>query len=574
MTDDVPKDRVKELRQETVLCRVKYHNNLPELPFDPKFLAYPFESSRFVQYAATSLERNHKHELLCQSNVGVDVDLIDPEAFKIDRNGPLHPDDEKLLEDDDPNADNDRRSRHRRSVAWMRKTEYLSTEHYNKFNKSEKIETKLGHNVKQRFSEEIVYRDKDSQIRAIESTFTAAKKPITNHYSKRDVRAVEVLPVLPDFVLWKYPCAQVIFDDDPTRSSEHPEEVNEAVIRGMVDNIGDHFVVYFLPTEETKEQRRRDAENHVAYSEDVLYEYDQAREYNWNVKNKTMANYEESYFFVFRDASEEYPAGVFYNELETRVRLSKRRKVRSAFGRPQPVRVDTGKVRLMVKHREFNFEESQAQLARLEMLKHESELEEVEESGAAASGSEGNQEADDDEEMQSDNSSMNSPASSPVAGTSSRRSSGHRSEGDDGGGRSSLEENDDEDSEKAASQSRGQSSMHKPVANVFSSSDEDDADNQESPVPVQHHPRQESESSDLSDSSPKHARYSSNRISRKRPSPEDENSASEEEGNSPSPPPRNRRRQDFNPLRAPSSSSASRRAPLSESEDDLSSLSD
>lgn len=101
------------------------------------------------------------------------------------------------------------RSRHRRSVAWLRKTEYLSTEHYNKWNKSEKIETKLGHNVKQRFSEEIVYRDKDSQIKAIESTFTAAKKPITHHYSKRDVRAIEVLPILPDFVLWKYPCAQV-----------------------------------------------------------------------------------------------------------------------------------------------------------------------------------------------------------------------------------------------------------------------------------------------------------------------------------------------------------------------------
>lgn len=78
---------VNECRQETVLCRVKYHNNLPDLPFDPKFLGYPFESSRFVQYAATSLERNHKHELLCESNVGVDVDLIDPDAFKIDRSG-------------------------------------------------------------------------------------------------------------------------------------------------------------------------------------------------------------------------------------------------------------------------------------------------------------------------------------------------------------------------------------------------------------------------------------------------------------------------------------------------------
>lgn len=68
----------------------------------------------------------------------------------------------------------------------------------------------------------------------------------------------------------------------------------------MVDETGDHFVVYFLPTEETKQQRRLDAENHVAFTEGASYEYEKAREYNWNVKNKTMTNYEENYFFVFR----------------------------------------------------------------------------------------------------------------------------------------------------------------------------------------------------------------------------------------------------------------------------------
>ena len=98
MAADVPKERTKELkwvywgflircRQETILCRIKYQNTLPDLPFDPKFLAYPFEPTRFSQYAATSLERNHKHELLCGSDVGVDVDLIDPAAFRIDRAG-------------------------------------------------------------------------------------------------------------------------------------------------------------------------------------------------------------------------------------------------------------------------------------------------------------------------------------------------------------------------------------------------------------------------------------------------------------------------------------------------------
>lgn len=73
---------------------------------------------------------------------------------------------------------------------------------------------------------------------------------------------------------------------------------------GMVDESGDHFVAYFLPTESTKQLRRLDAENRIPYTENAAYEYELAREYNWNVKNKTMANYEENYFFVFRKDGE------------------------------------------------------------------------------------------------------------------------------------------------------------------------------------------------------------------------------------------------------------------------------
>lgn len=28
------------------MCRVKYNNTLPDIPFDPKFITYPFESNR------------------------------------------------------------------------------------------------------------------------------------------------------------------------------------------------------------------------------------------------------------------------------------------------------------------------------------------------------------------------------------------------------------------------------------------------------------------------------------------------------------------------------------------------
>ncbi len=65
-----------------LVCRVKYSNSLPDIPFDPKFIAYPFEPNRFIHYAPTSLERNYKYELLTEHDLGVHVDLILPEAYE------------------------------------------------------------------------------------------------------------------------------------------------------------------------------------------------------------------------------------------------------------------------------------------------------------------------------------------------------------------------------------------------------------------------------------------------------------------------------------------------------------
>lgn len=87
-----------------------------------------------------------------------------------------------------------------------------------------------------------------------------------------------------------------------------------------MDESGQQFVAYFLPTEETLEKRRNDFINEIPYEDDQEYEYKMAREYNWNVRNKASKGYEENYFLVFRED------GVYYNELETRVRLSKRRQ--------------------------------------------------------------------------------------------------------------------------------------------------------------------------------------------------------------------------------------------------------
>lgn len=53
----------------------------------------------------------------------------------------------------------------------------------------------------------------------------------------------------------------------------------------------------------------------------LSYEHQLEREYNWTVKNKATKGYEqENYFFVVRDGF------VYYNELESRVRLVRRVK--------------------------------------------------------------------------------------------------------------------------------------------------------------------------------------------------------------------------------------------------------
>ncbi|KAM4687143.1 RNA polymerase II-associated factor 1 homolog [Rhinophrynus dorsalis] len=354
-----------------VVCRVKYCNTLPDIPFDPKFITYPFDQNRFVQYKATSLEKQHKHDLLTEPDLGVTIDLINPDTYRIDPNVLLDIADEKLLEEEIQAPSSSKRSQqHAKVVPWMRKTEYISTE-FNRYGVSnEKPEVKIGVSVKQQFTEEDIYKDRDSQISAIEKTFEDAQKPIAQHYSKPRVTPVEVMPVFPDFKMWINPCAQVIFDSDPApkdaTGSAALEMMSQAMIRGMMDEEGNQFVAYFLPGDDTMRKRKRDQEEGLDYMADDIYDYKIAREYNWNVKNKASKGYEENYFFIFREGD-----GVYYNELETRVRLSKRR-VKAG------VQSGTNAV-LVVKHRDMNEKELEAQEARRAQLEnHEPEEEEEE----------------------------------------------------------------------------------------------------------------------------------------------------------------------------------------------------
>lgn len=109
---------------------------------------------RFIEYNPTTLERNNKYEVLTEHDLGVEIDLINKDIYIGDPNAQLDPADEKLLEEDVLTPQDSKRSRHHaKSVSWLRRTEYISTEQtrFQPQTTSDKVEAKVGHNIKKHF---------------------------------------------------------------------------------------------------------------------------------------------------------------------------------------------------------------------------------------------------------------------------------------------------------------------------------------------------------------------------------------------------------------------------------------
>jgi hypothetical protein len=67
-----------------VCHNVKFQSALPTIPLDAKMLQYPLDLQRFVPYKLiTGMEKNQKYELLTEPDLGIHIDLIDPDTYKI-----------------------------------------------------------------------------------------------------------------------------------------------------------------------------------------------------------------------------------------------------------------------------------------------------------------------------------------------------------------------------------------------------------------------------------------------------------------------------------------------------------
>ena len=87
MNRNLPSQSSSTSGSSDLACRIKYQNKLPDIPFDPKFISYPFDQNRFIQFNSTTLEKNYKWDILNEQDLGLRIDLINQDYNRVDIDG-------------------------------------------------------------------------------------------------------------------------------------------------------------------------------------------------------------------------------------------------------------------------------------------------------------------------------------------------------------------------------------------------------------------------------------------------------------------------------------------------------
>lgn len=195
----------KPIRQDYI-AKVRYRNNLPPPPVNPKLLKYNLtelvSTKTESEQLMLSLFRKENFKSLIgeiDDEFGMNLNLINNTGFLdkgdhdviFERKTPssLHPSDRMLLRD----AGISKISKSEPGVAFLRRTEYISEKNVSKSSGLDVNKKKLNTNE----------TDPDSQLKVIENMFEQAQETLNDltklkHPKKKLLKAVSTWPLLPD----------------------------------------------------------------------------------------------------------------------------------------------------------------------------------------------------------------------------------------------------------------------------------------------------------------------------------------------------------------------------------------
>lgn len=304
-------------RPSTFLCKIKFRNDLPDSTAQPKLMHINTDKDRYTRYQFTSLEKNWKHKLHVEPDLGIPLDLLDISNYKkIDASVPLDPEDAALLLDDEvqvKKAASGIRKKDRptdKGVAWLVKTQYVSPINLDpaKQAMTEKQAKDLREQREGRRIDVETGNDREQQVEVIEESFRAAKlRP--KHLTKPELEPVEILPLLPDFERMGDQYVHMVFDTDPLTDAPGLADLDQdarlelesrAIVKsftalGSDESKPEKFIGYMVPKPEELERN--------FYEDDDEVSYTWVREYHWELRRDEERS---MYVFCFGEDSVHY----------------------------------------------------------------------------------------------------------------------------------------------------------------------------------------------------------------------------------------------------------------------------
>eukprot|EP00198_Chlamydomonas_reinhardtii_P007592 XP_001696929.1 Paf1 complex component [Chlamydomonas reinhardtii] len=319
----IPIAAENRLRRDTpFLAHIRFRNDLPEIPSDPKMLVSQIQPEVLSRFGLTALERQARRDLLTPPNITISP--LDVQRYQVpDQAVPMDPADAALLKDDarplaiggsplPAAADGRHKSFAARSkdvdvtkVSWLMRTTYISASDNRGAAKqglpekqvlqARAAERRLAAVAAGTDLDDRELNDREAQVRAIEASFEAARaQPV--HSRNPALKPVEVLPVLPDPTAWQHKLLLTTFhDSDP--GEELAAVVGQEAMAGLPSAkrpqlLVGHYLLKGFTHHISKAGQDRElkimALLPVLQPEDLEGDYQWTKDYNYELKRDTV----------------------------------------------------------------------------------------------------------------------------------------------------------------------------------------------------------------------------------------------------------------------------------------------
>lgn len=308
-------------RDSRFLCNVRFKNDLPEIPSDPKMLLSQLDLSEIGTFKLFSIEKELRRDVKFPLDMNLPLSSLYIDQYDIYSGDKLSTRDTPLLDEtgDTVAAATAATGRKRKSVPnahWLMRTKYISNE-----SGAVGLKKQNGSNSKDFGGSTL-----EEQISAVEQSFEAAKaNPV--HPKNKTLVPIDIKTILPDEQISEWPLVLVNFDSDPAISLRpgDQEMVRErkcaqgmhlkTLIKQDDDGRGEKFTVLLAPRDTVLPESI--SENDSIPGSVLQGDYDWMRTYASSVR---MDDKGQTFLFRLKNNNIEY------SDLSTKLFLRKRKK--------------------------------------------------------------------------------------------------------------------------------------------------------------------------------------------------------------------------------------------------------